>query len=156
MIYAVEPERLGTGGAIKFAWNYLSDNGEPVFILNGDIMASISLSRMVNYLRPDSDGIILGARVPDASPYGTLYFDENYSLKGFKEKEGIRRSAHVNGAFYLFNDKVKNYFPADKHIFSMEYDVFPIMNNLDVYASSRPWIDVGAPERLQWARDNWE
>jgi len=156
MIYAIEPERLGTGGAIKFAWSYLPDNGEPVFILNGDILTSIDLPKMVSCLRSDSDGIILGAKVDDASAYGTLDFDYKYHLKQFKEKEGLKQPAYINGGYYLFNDRANNYFPSDKNVFSIEYDVFPLMRNLDVYASDRPWLDVGVPERLQWARDNWQ
>jgi NDP-sugar pyrophosphorylase family protein len=29
------------------------------------------------------------------------------------------------------------------------------MKNLDVYESDHPWIDVGVPERLDWARKKW-
>lgn len=156
IIYAIEPERLGTGGAIKFAWSYLPDNGEPVFVLNGDILTSIDLPKMASCLRPEGDGIILGARVEDASPYGTLDFDENYHLRQFKEKEGLKQPAYINGGYYLFTEQAKKYFSVGKDVFSVEYDVFPQMRNLDVYASDRPWIDLGAPERLQWARNNWQ
>ena len=40
--------------------------------------------------------------------------------------------------------------------FSVEYDVFPKMEELDVYESDKPWIDIGLPERLAWARENWQ
>ena len=84
IIYAIEPQRLGTGGAIKFAWdNYMPDNGESTYVLNGDILSAVDYSEMVKYLNPESDGIILGAKVDDASTYGVLDFDENYHLKKF-------------------------------------------------------------------------
>ncbi|MFA6918506.1 MAG: sugar phosphate nucleotidyltransferase [Patescibacteria group bacterium] len=156
IIYAIEPQRLGTGGAIKFAWdNYVPDNGEPTFVLNGDILASADFAGMTKFLRPESDGIILGAMVDDASTYGVLDFDENYHLKRFKEKEGIVEPGYINGGIYLFNDKFRNYFP-DSEVFSIEYDVFPNVKDLDVYKSDRPWIDIGKPDRLQWARNNWQ
>lgn len=156
IIYAIEPQRLGTGGAIKFAWNnYVPDNNESTMILNGDILAGADFSKMLEFLRPESDGIILGARVDDASTYGVLDFDDKYHLKKFKEKEGIAEPGYINGGIYLLNKKFKSYFP-DLDIFSIEYDVFPKVTDLDVYASDRPWIDIGKPERLEWARNNWK
>ena len=156
IIYAVEPERLGTGGAIKFAWQFVSNLEEPVVILNGDILTTINLEEIVRFLRPGSDGIILGSQVPDAASYGTLDFDGDRHLKAFKEKEGINQSGYINGGFYLFNPSVKKYFELGKDKFSVEYDVFPKMVDLDVYASNSEWIDVGVPERLEWARANWQ
>ena len=34
--------------------------------------------------------------------------------------------------------------------------MFPNMKNLHVYESEHPWIDIGVPERLAWAEENWE
>lgn len=154
--YAIEPQRLGTGGAIKFAWlNYLPENCGPVFILNGDILAAADFAKMLKCLRPESDGIILGSKVDDASTYGVLDFGDDYRLKQFKEKEGIVEPGYINGGIYLFTDNFKKYFP-DQDVFSIEYDVFPKVENLDVYASDSAWIDIGKPERLEWARNNWQ
>jgi len=30
------------------------------------------------------------------------------------------------------------------------------MKELDVYGFDGDWIDIGVPERLEWARNNWE
>ena len=154
MIYAIEPQRLGTGGAIKFAWSYLKNN-EPTMVFNGDILASADFNDMAKYLRPESDGIILGAKVEDASSYGTLDFDQDYRLTAFKEKEGLKQPGYINGGIYLFNVSFKKYFP-DQDVFSIEYDVFPNVKDLDVYASDKVWIDIGVPERLEWAKNNWK
>jgi NDP-sugar pyrophosphorylase family protein len=158
IIYAIEPKKLGTGGAIKFAWEQVSEAGAPTIILNGDILAAVQLDRMVNALRPESDGILLGARVEDASTYGTLVFDNNHHLLEFKEKEGLVKSGYINGGIYLFTEKMKRHFPA-VDAFSIEYDVFDKINelgaDLDAYASDEPWVDIGLPERLNWARENW-
>ena len=155
IIYAIEPERLGTGGAIKFAWSYLPASNEPTIILNGDILSDIDLSKMTDQLRPESDGIILGAHVPDASSYGTLKFNKLGKLLSFTEKEGINQPSYINGGIYIFNEPAKKYFNLPETKFSVEYDVFPRMNNLDVYPHGGSWIDVGVPERLEWARLNW-
>jgi len=155
IIYAIEPERLGTGGAIKFAWGHLPISNEPTIVLNGDILSDIDLSDMAGKLRPDSDGIILGAQVPDASSYGTLKFNNLNRLLAFTEKEELSQPGYINGGIYLFNETAKKYFDLPATKFSVEYDVFPRMDNLDVYSHNGAWIDVGVPERLEWARLNW-
>lgn len=154
LIYSIEEEKLGTGGAIKYAWTRYLQNQKPVIVLNGDVLTTADLDIMSKSLRPESDGIIFGAKVEDASNYGTLYFDNSNHLLEFKEKEGLTQPGYINGGIYLFNQSALEYFPMEKS-FSIEYDVFPKIKDLDVYASEDPWIDIGVPERLAWARDNW-
>ena len=154
LIYAIEPEKLGTGGAIKYAWTHAQDQDVPTIVLNGDILTTVDIADMRRVLRHDSEGLLLGSKVEDASSYGTLEYDEERRLKQFKEKEGIKKSGYINGGFYLFTPHAKKHFP-DAKAFSIEYDVFPNMKDLDVYESDHPWIDVGVPERLDWARKNW-
>jgi NDP-sugar pyrophosphorylase family protein len=96
----------------------------------------------------------LGSLVEDVASYGTLVYNKDYLLKEFKEKEGIHQPGYQNGGVYIFNPSVSEYFP-NQDEFSVEYDVFPRMKNLYVYESDRPWVDVGVPERLAWARENW-
>ena len=95
---------------------------------------------MLKYLKPDSDGIILGSFVEDVASYGTLEYSKDYHLTAFKEKRGfINQVIKTAGFIFLIR---KNYFPAQDE-FSIEYDVFPKMKDLYVYESDRPWIDVG-------------
>ncbi len=154
MVYAIESKKLGTGGAIKNALAHVARPQEPTLILNGDILAHIDIRDMVRSLRPDSEGIILGAKVDNASSYGTLEYDDQKHLLQFKEKEGIERPGYINGGIYLFTPLAQKHFPSED-AFSIEYDVFPHMKDLDVYESDEPWIDVGVPERLAWAREHW-
>ena len=154
IIYAVEPEQLGTGGAIKHAWHYVLNPDEPTVIFNGDVLSGIDVIKMRERLRPDSQGIILGAQVDDAAPYGTLEHDEQYRLRAFKEKAGESKPGIINGGVYIFTARAKELFP-QYHTFSLEYDIFPFMTDLDVYPSDQPWIDIGVPERLAWAQAKW-
>jgi len=155
LIYAIEDKKLGTGGAIKHGLQYVEKPEAPTIILNGDVLTTVDLSDMLKYLKPESDGIILGSFVDDVASYGTLEYGKDFHLTAFKEKEGIHKSGYQNGGIYIFNSSVKKYFP-EQHEFSIEYDVFPKMKDLYVYESDRPWIDVGVPERLTWARERWK
>ena len=152
--YAIEPKRLGTGGAIKFAWEHFADFNRGVMVLNGDILSGVNLSEFMSFYPKYSEGSIMGVKVEDASPYGTLVYYDDYLLKEFKEKEGVKKPAFINGGFYIFTPNSKKYFP-DKDVFSVEYDVFPNMKKLYIYESEHDWIDIGVPERLRWARKNW-
>lgn len=155
LVHAVEKERLGTGGAIKNALQFVPDKERPTIILNGDILTSVHVADMHRALRPDSEGMILGSRVPDASSYGTLVYDATGRLVEFREKEGMATPGCINGGFYIFTPAAHKHFP-EQTSFSVEYDVFPKMKNLYVYESEDPWIDIGVPERLAWAREHWQ
>lgn len=155
LIYAIEKERLGTGGAIKFAISHLQNPHLPIFVLNGDILTGVNLREMLVKLNPDKEGVILGAKVEDSSSYGTLIFDEKNLLLEFKEKEGKSIPGYINGGIYLFTHKAQQHFPEEVDNFSVEYDVFPKMKELDIYTFDGDWIDIGVPERLEWARQNW-
>lgn len=150
--YAIEQTKLGTGGAIKHALEYVTNPNELTIILNGDILAHVSVTEMLSKLKSDSDGLILGAKVDDAASYGTLVYDKDFHLKEFKEKEGLHKPGYINGGFYIFNPQIKKYFPK-KESFSIETEVFPFMKNLYVFESDEPWIDIGVPERLALARE---
>ncbi len=155
LIYAIEPERLGTGGAIKFAMENENINPEQAtIILNGDILTTDNLQEIAMCLPAGEDGVILGSHVPDSASYGTLEFEsQSKHLISFKEKEGIHNPGYINGGIYIFNPQIKKYFPSDRKNFSIEYDVFPNVKNLYVYPSEETWIDIGVPERLIQAKD---
>lgn len=155
IIYAIEEKKLGTGGAIKNALKYVPDKNEASFIINGDILTTVDFLDMIKYLKKDSDGLILGSKVKDASSYGTLEYDKNYLLGSFREKLGIKKSGFINGGVYIFNPKISKYFPSDE-IFSLEYDVFPKIKKLYVYESDKNWVDIGVKERLDWAKKNYK
>lgn len=153
IIYAIEDKKLGTGGAIKNALASVPHPDQASIILNGDILTTIDLNEMISCNNRETDGIILAAYVPDVASYGTLEYESNYHLTAFKEKEGIHKPGYQNGGFYIFNPSIQKYFPS-QDTFSIEYDVFPLVKDLYVYESDRPWIDIGVPERLEWARAN--
>ena len=153
--HVVEEKKLGTGGAIKYALTHVQRPDDPTIILNGDILTLVNLADMADQLIHESDGMILGTRVDDAASYGTLEYDEKKYLHAFKEKEGVHKPGYINGGIYFFTPHMKKYFPPQDTC-SIEYDVFPHMKNLYVYESDKPWIDVGVPERLEWAREHWK
>ena len=148
--YAREEERLGTGGAIKNALRLVDDF--PLFVLHGDILLKgISLRDMFTQLRPEMDGLLLGVYVPDLTSYGEIVADSEGHITAFKEKQQKSRPGIANAAVFLFNRSITKYFP-QKQVFSIEREVFPYAKNLYVHKVSTEWIDIGVPERLEYAR----
>ena len=151
--YAKEDKPLGTGGAIQNAFRLVDDF--PVYVLHGDILIrNITLSDMLSQLRPEMDGILLGISVPDLSSYGEIVSDSQCRITEFREKQPTVRSGCANGAVFLFNRSITKAFPK-KDVFSIERDVFPYLSQLYVHKVDVDWIDIGVPERLEYARQHF-
>lgn len=148
--YAKEDKPLGTGGAIQNAFQFVEDF--PVFVLHGDILLKgFTLKNMVSQLLPEMEGLLLGISVSDLSSYGEIVADNNGRITQFREKQKVSRPGCANGAIFLFNHSIIDAFP-EKEVFSIERDVFPNLQNLYVYKVDTEWIDIGVPERLEYAR----
>lgn len=148
--YAKEDKPLGTGGAIQNALRFVEDF--PVFVLHGDILLKdMSLSEMLTQLRPEMDGLLLGVSVPDLTSYGEIVSDPQGRITEFREKQQVARPGCANGAVFLFNRFIIDAFP-EQEVFSIERDVFPYLSQLYVHKTETEWIDIGVPERLEFAR----
>ena len=152
--YAKEEKRLGTGGAIQNAMKQIGTS--PFFVLNGDILlADFSLRGMLDRFHEEMAGVLLSVHVPDIRPYGEIVSDDNGKIQAFREKQPTCRAGYVNGGVYLFNQSIADAFPNGQETFSMERDVFPSVSNLYALQTSADWIDIGVPERLDYAREHF-
>ncbi|MCY4553849.1 MAG: sugar phosphate nucleotidyltransferase [Candidatus Poribacteria bacterium] len=152
--YAKEETRLGTGGAILNAMKQIDTS--PFFVLNGDILlANFSLREMLDCFHQGMAGVLLSVHVPDIRPYGEIVSDCDGKILDFREKQPIHRAGYVNGAVYLFDQSIAAAFPNGQEIFSMERDVFPFVSNLYAFQTDASWIDIGVPDRLDYARKHF-
>ncbi|MXV75652.1 NTP transferase domain-containing protein [Candidatus Poribacteria bacterium] len=152
--YAKEEKRLGTGGAILNAMKQIDTS--PFFVLNGDILlADFSLREMLNRFRQGIVGMLLSVHVPDIRPYGEIVSDGDGKIQAFREKQSTYRAGYVNGGVYLFDQSIADAFPKGQETFSMERDVFPSVSNLYTLQTDASWIDIGVPERLDYARKHF-
>jgi NDP-sugar pyrophosphorylase family protein len=149
----VEGDPLGTGGATAYA--AAATGGDPLLVANADSLAAADLAPAFGLLkRPETDAVILGVRVADASRFGTLAMDQDGRLRGFAEKrpgQGI-----INAGVYLFRRGVVKQFPARRPL-SLETEVFPqlLAAGAVIYAAPAevPFLDIGTPESLEEAED---
>ena len=100
IFYSVEEEPLGTGGAIKNAEPFITDD---VFVvLNGDVLTNLSLDKLVEALG-DADGAI--ALIPLRSPYGIVEYDKNGYITHFREKP-LLEGFYINAGVYALRRRM--------------------------------------------------
>lgn len=116
IFYSVEEEPLGTGGAIKNAEPFITDD---IFVvLNGDVLTNLSLDKLVETLG-DADGAI--ALVPLRSPYGVVEYDKDGYITHFREKP-LLEGFYINAGVYALRRRVLAQLPDRGNI---EETLFP-------------------------------
>jgi mannose-1-phosphate guanylyltransferase len=155
--YAVEPEPLGTAGAIRFAAELLGDRLEDRFLaLNGDVLADLDLSALLQTHEERGAGATIGLHpVDDSSAYGLVNCDDSGWVLEFLEKTGEAVPGEINAGAYVLERSVLDLVPAGRAV-SIEREVFPRLVGkglcgllLDGY-----WMDIGTPERYLQA--SWD
>lgn len=106
--YVIEDSPLGTGGAIKNAQPYLSN--EIFLALNGDILTDISVSELIKVLEDNDDAVASIALVPLKSPYGVVRISERGRVESFVEKPSIEDYL-INAGIYVMRNEIFNYLP---------------------------------------------
>lgn len=108
VVYVVEEEPLGTGGALKNAEHVLK-NEEVFLALNGDIITDLDPSRLVDTVRSGEAAAAVAA-VPLRSPYGILELGEGDRILAFREKP-VLHEYWINAGVYAMSPRVFDYLP---------------------------------------------
>lgn len=146
LVYSIETEPLGTGGAVKLAFNKVET--PHTLILNGDTLFRINLDLFFQKHIENLAEVSIALRpVDDASRYGQVECMENGSITAFREKSAESYPGLINGGIYLIKSK---YFrsldlPAK---FSLEKDLFAAMLNPESYMAqifNNYFLDIGIP-----------
>jgi len=155
--YVVEPEPLGTAGAIRFAADSLGDDLEDRFLaLNGDVLTDLDLSALLRSHDEHGAAATIGLHpVEDSSAFGLVSTDESGAVLEFLEKTGERRPGEVNAGMYVLTRAALELIPPGENV-SIERDVFPrlVGNGLYGLLLDGYWVDIGTPERYLQA--SWD
>lgn len=116
IFYSVEEEPLGTGGAVKNASLFLTD--DLFVVVNGDVLTDLPVDKMIEALG-DAEGAI--ALVPLRSPYGIVEFDENSRITRFREKP-VLEGFYINAGVYVLRRRLLHELPDRGNI---EETLFP-------------------------------
>ena len=140
----VEPEPLGTGGAIAFAIQQMEVQTQFV-VINGDTWLSQPISNLQAEL-PPAIGLV---HVEDTSRYGRVDWQDDL-VQSFQEKQPKAGPGWINaGAYHLSPEDFANW---DGQPCSLERDLLPKwvqQDRLRACPLETDFIDIGVPEDYQ-------
>lgn len=150
--FSVEPEPLGTGGAIKLACHLASE--KTILVVNGDTFFRVSLAKLAAFHNMCGADCTLSLKpMVNFDRYGVVELKQDESITAFKEKQ-YYQSGLINGGVYaldtdnFLNENIPETFSFEK-------------NYLEEYVGARRFfgviqdeyfIDIGIPEDFERAQ----
>jgi NDP-sugar pyrophosphorylase family protein len=155
--YVVEPEPLGTAGAIKYAEQYLSDS---VVVFNGDVLIGIDLGSVIRLHRErQARATIVLTPVENPAAYGLVDTEPDGRVRRFLEKPDPNEITcdTINAGIYVLEPDTFDRIPAGQP-WSIERSYFPSLVERSemfmAYIHRGYWIDIGTPAKyMQVHRD---
>ncbi|MCX6404082.1 MAG: NDP-sugar synthase [Actinobacteria bacterium] len=153
LVYAVEDEPLGTGGAIRNAANHLTCGpDDPVVIFNGDVLTGLDIAGLIEKWREaEADVALYLTRVEDPRAYGLVPTDETGRVLEFREKPTTPEEIvtdQINAGCYVFRRSVIDSIPDGVPV-SVERETFPALLNSGAtvigVVDEGYWLDLGTP-----------
>lgn len=154
--YAVEPEPLGTGGAIRFSAGSID---ETFVVCNGDVLTDLDLGALIVAHRAHGGRATIALhRVADPSAYGLVRTGEDGVVTAFVEKPapGAADVDTINAGTYVFEPDVLELIPTGRAV-SVEREVFPELVGAGLFAFTGEgrWRDIGTPASYLAANMEW-
>lgn len=156
IVFSYEKTPLGTGGAIRQAYNVLPDAhpDTPIVIWNGDIVSDVNLPEMLKkFEKTNTDTMLALTPVDNPYDYGLVYTKRG-RITQFVEKPSRTvkiQSNMINAGIYIMRRKTVEQFFSKNTAFSLERETFPTMvkSNIKMRAHilNGYWMDVGNPEK---------
>ncbi|MFT9494668.1 nucleotidyltransferase family protein [Anaerosolibacter sp.] len=138
--YVKEHKRLGTGGGIRLAKEYIQ---KPFFVINGDIFTNVNLEEMMNFHENSGYDITVGTRKHSYKiPYGVIN-TEGHQIIDIQEKPEI--DYLINAGIYCLNPAVIDYIPEDEYFEITDLINTCIQQNHKIgsYEIKDYWMDIG-------------
>ena len=149
--YVQEEVPLDTAGGIRNAAASLRGTGagDPVVVLNSDILSGHDLGAQVDLHRKTDAAVTLHlVEVDDPSRFGVVPTDSSGRVTAFLEKTPNPVTNLINAGCYVFRRDVIDRIPAGRRV-SVERETFPSLieagDLVMAYPESAYWLDVGTP-----------
>jgi D-glycero-alpha-D-manno-heptose 1-phosphate guanylyltransferase len=140
--YVIEPELLGTGGAVKYAISKLNLVDE-LYITNADTWLDIDTMAIKKLKSPS----LVVREEGDISRYGSVLLGDDFIVTAFNEKSKDPISNLINCGFYKLH--VQDFLEVRQNIFALEEVILPNLvkkNTLKAVTVTSRFIDIGVPE----------
>lgn len=153
LTYAIENQPLGTGGAVKFAAQYITT--DKFFLLNGDSIFKSDLSLLEDFHEQKQSQITLSLKeMQHFDRYGSVQINHKGQITTFREKQYCKAGL-INTGVYMVDKQSIIHIDRDK--FSFEKDILEQqLENQTIYGtiSEGYFIDIGIPEDYSKANNN--
>ncbi len=148
--YVVEPSPLGTGGAIRYAAQGIT---ETLVVFNGDVMTSVDVKAVVQMHRErKARATIVLTPVDNPTAYGLVETETDGRVRRFLEKPNADEITcdTINAGIYVLEPETFDRIPKDVS-YSIERAYFPSLiergETFLAYVDRGYWIDIGTPEK---------
>ncbi len=150
IVCAGEPERLGRGGAIRFAASFRRQTGD-VLALNGDELVAVDFAALLE--RHRSTGALATVTVSQPlSQFGQVELGDDDVVTGFNEVAPV--PYWVNCGIYALTERALERFPEKG---DHETTVFPELaseGSLHAFRHHGLWLTVNTPKELRRADEH--
>ena len=151
--YIEEEQFLGTAGSLSLLE---FDTNLPIIVLNGDVLSMVDFDELLHYFEiSNTFGTVCAREHSINIPYGVIQADKNDITKILEKPD---HSCYVNAGIYVFNPAFKNFL--EKGVYC---DMPTLINELvkkkckiNYFPIHEYWVDVGIPETLIKANDEWD
>jgi len=147
--YAVEPEPLGTAGAVRFA-AATAGIDDTFIVVNGDVFTDLDVGEVWRrHHEVGAEATIALTPVDDPSRYGVVPTDDEGRVVGFVEKPPVGEAPTnwINAGTYVLEPSVLDRIATDRKV-SIERETFPaLVTDQSMWSlnSDRYWVDAGTP-----------
>ena len=151
LVYEVERQPLGTGGAIRAAM--LRCSADHVFVFNGDTYLDLEVDDLENLWQASQHPVIVVREVPDTARFGRVEI-QGGRVSAFREK-GMTGKGLINAGCYVLPQGALDAFPIGQN-FSLETEYLAKelqRIHFDGFVTQGHFIDIGVPEDFARAQN---
>ena len=154
--FHLEPEPLGTAGALKAIAKHLS--AAPFLVLHGDVLTNINLGEFIEFHQREA-GMATIAVKPRMSEraFGRVFLQGN-QIKQFLSTGDNQGISIVNTGLYVLEPKILNLIKPRKKVY-LETEIFPLLakkGQLNAFIFQGIWYDVSSPASQAEAVSAWD
>lgn len=144
IVYSIEGEPLGTGGAIIKAMDHVNDR--KVYIINGDTFFDVPLNVLWQEFQLNSKLMLSLKKMHNFDRYGCVESNVDGLVQAFSEK-GYRKIGNINGGIYLSSkDVFEGFVLEEKFSFEAFMEEHYKILHIRALVFSSYFIDIGIPE----------
>lgn len=143
--YAVEPQPLGRGGALKLAFGLLQQGEDLCLATNGDVITNVRLKPLVQAHRQNGC-LATVVLTPFVSPYGIVEVDEEDKIAAFHEKPELPH--WVNAGIYVLSREIESLLPDQGDHEDSTFPRLAAEHSLGAFKSRSYWRSVDTVKDL--------